>query len=128
MRQISGVNDRVVQGVAGVDGDGAVAERVLQSGADADGAVDVVADQQFHQAGRAVDDVVGCLLVDRLVSCYDASVGAGGGGKLIELAQNVRPQAVHAAAEQGGRVDVCHGRVDVREVGRVSLGRNKSAS
>ena len=42
--KVGWVDDRVVNGVVGVDGDLAVAEGVLEGCADADGAVNVVAD------------------------------------------------------------------------------------
>lgn len=89
MRQVIGVDDRVVHGVRRVDVDPTVAERVLESGANADGARNIVPNQDFHQANGTGEDVVRRRVVDRLVARYDTRVRAHSGGKLVDFAQDV---------------------------------------
>jgi len=86
VRQVIWVDDRVVHGVRRVDVDLTVTERVLKSGVNTNGAINVVLKQEFHQANGTGKDSVCRRVVDGLVASHDTCVRARIWNEVIDFA------------------------------------------
>jgi hypothetical protein len=121
MCQVVGVDDRVIHRVGRIDGNLTMTERVLNSCADVDGAVEIVPDQEFDLWNRAAEEGIDGGVIDGLVTGNHGLICAGTRSIRVELVQYAGFQIGHAGAENVTGVDICDCGVDIGEESRVSL-------
>ncbi len=98
-----------------------MAVRVLNSGANVDSAIEIVADQEFDLTNRAGEDCVHRRIVDGFVTSDHGLVGAHGRDIRVKVVQNVGLEPAESSAEQKSGIGVRSGRIDVRQERCVGL-------